>query len=152
MFIGILIFPPIGAICLLSRELIQRIHVFLIFVCRLGHCVLFNRCDGQGHSMLIEEERAQRIFRNTRGWAPSYTVTSGLCRSLNCGDFHLHRPSHHLRTYHTVLPQDIGLQSFPLAKIPVPCLLSLPFLPLEEFVLQLQQWCWVHPSSLITIS
>lgn len=91
MFIGILIFPPIGAICLLSRELIQRIHVFLIFVCRLGHCVLFNRCDGQGHSMLTEEERAQRIFRNTRGWAPSYAVTAGLCPSLNCGDFHLHR-------------------------------------------------------------
>lgn len=98
MFIGILIFPPIGAICLLSRELIQRIHVFLIFVCRLGHCVLFNRCDGQGHSMLTEEERAQRIFRNTRGWAPSYAVTAGLCPSLNCGDFHLHRPSHHLHT------------------------------------------------------
>lgn len=103
MFIGILIFPHIGAICSLSRELIQRIHVFLMFVCRLGHFVLFNRCNGQGHSILIEEERAQRIFPNTRGWAPSYTVTAGFCCSLNCRDFHLHRPFPS-PTYHTVLP------------------------------------------------
>ena len=103
MFIRILIFPHIGANCSLSRELIQRIHVFFFDVCRLGHCVLFNRCNGQGHSILIEEERAQRIFPNTRGWAPSYTVTAGRCCSLNCGDFHLHRPFPS-PTCHTVLP------------------------------------------------
>ena len=83
MFIGILIFPHIGAICSLSRELIREYMFFLMFVYRLGHCVLFNRCNGQGHSILIEEEKAQRISPNTRGWAPSYTVPAGLCCSLN---------------------------------------------------------------------